>query len=46
MAINSFIKKAAAMALSAGLIISPIHSVLSTEAIAAGAERTPLAFLS
>ncbi|WP_045518497.1 S8 family serine peptidase [Neobacillus niacini] len=34
MQINSFIKKAAALAFSAGLIISPIHSVLSTEAVA------------
>ncbi|QED48137.1 S8 family serine peptidase [Cytobacillus dafuensis] len=34
MEINSLIKKAAAVAFSAGLIISPIHSVLSTEAVA------------
>jgi len=34
MEINSLIKKAAALAFSAGLIISPIHSVLSTEAMA------------
>lgn len=32
MEINSLIKKTAAMAFSAGLIISPIHSVQSTEA--------------
>lgn len=35
MEFNSLIKKAAVMAFSAGLIISPIHSVLSTEAVAA-----------
>ncbi|MEI4831363.1 S8 family serine peptidase [Bacillus sp. FJAT-53711] len=35
MEFNSFIKKAAVMAFSAGLIISPIHSVLSTKAVAA-----------
>ncbi|KON90437.1 hypothetical protein AF332_26200 [Sporosarcina globispora] len=34
MEFHTFVKKAAVVALSAGLVISPIHSVLSTEAFA------------